>query len=498
MTLAQAVKSIGIIGCGPSGAGALKAFIAEGTFDRIKAFEKRSDFGGLWNYTAETDIGAVPIPNTDPKIDLLAKLCKQTNEYVWPAAVYDFLDTNVPRDIMSYAGFPFDKSLPLFPHREDVRKYLKEYSEDLRPYVSFDTKVVDVDYVDGKWQVTSRPVTVETEGAATPSSIEGLKDTVETFDALLLSVGNYDLPYIPEKEGVEEWVAKYPRTIMHTKDYRSPKQVCDMVSKDGNIVVIGNSASAGDLCYQIATRENRKVYKSKRSESKHPAGISDLIKDVGDIAKFDAATKSVLIVDGTVIENVELVIYATGYLKSYPFLNKNVTDKFPLLTDGLRVLNVYEHIFPFYYPNLAILGLGRFVLPTRTSETQGCYISKVWSGKIALPPVEEMIKWENDRVALKGPAKAFHDLPFPEDVVYSHNLNEQIIAAGGGLVPHTWDAEEIIIRSLVMKVKVAYIKYRQDTGISANSYQELIDANYLEPLEVSEEKAQLLLQSPGQ
>ncbi|KAG7192451.1 uncharacterized protein KQ657_001852 [Scheffersomyces spartinae] len=498
MTVNPNIKSIAVIGCGPSGAGALKAFLAEGTFDRVKAFERRSDFGGLWNYTTETDIGAVPIPNTDPTIDLKAKLCKQTNKYVWPAAVYDYLDTNVPRDIMSYAEFPFDDSLPLFPHREDVRKYLNNYSEELKPYVAFNTKVVDVDYVDGKWQVTSRPVSIETEGGLKRSEDEGLEDTVETFDAILLSVGNYDLPYIPEKDGIEEWIAKYPGSIIHTKDYRSPQQVCGMVSKEGNILVVGNSASAGDLCFQIATQEKRLVYKSIRSKSKHPAGTSELTREVGDIEKFDADSKSVHIKNGTIIENVELIIFATGYLKSYPFLNKNVTAKFPLLTDGLRVLNVYEHIFPFYYPNLAILGLGRFVLPTRTSETQGCYVSKVWSGKLTLPPVEDMIKWEKDRVAIKGPGKAFHDLPFPDDVNYSQNLNQQIIAAGGGLVPHVWTAKEIIIRALMVQVKVGYIKYKQASGMSATSYQELIDAGYLEPFEVSEENARYFLDNVTQ
>ncbi|KAG2731677.1 hypothetical protein G9P44_005264 [Scheffersomyces stipitis] len=486
------IQSIAVIGAGPSGAGCVKALLKENKFAKVQAFEKRPGFGGLWNHTDETDALTTPVPSEKSTLDIEPIFNEQTESYKWASPVYDYLDTNVPKDIMTYAGIKFPEECPVFPHRSDVLKYMVEYSKELIPYIRFNTKVVDLTLLpDQKWQVTSRLVVKETKGGKVSSSAPGFQDTVEIYDAVVIATGNYDVPYIPDRQGMAEWAEAYPGTITHVKSYRNPQQ---FEAAKGKIVVVGNSASGGDLAYQLATELKRDIYKSKRSENLLPAGQSELIKDVPDIVKFNVKDRSLELKDGSILHDVDHVIFATGYLKSFPFLNHlNETDK-PLLTDGHKVHGNYQHIILYNYPNLAIIGLARYVLPTRTSETQGCWLAKIWSGRVALPSVEDMQEWEAKRVEWKGNGKQFHDLLFPEDVHYCNTLNGQVLKSvenedteNKGLIPHTWDKEQTALRGSIKGIKEAYIQYRAKTGKLAHSYQELIDAHFIDSFIISDE-----------
>lgn len=489
--VAGPIKSVAIIGAGPSGAGAAKAFIKEATFVKVQVYEKRDSFGGLWNYTVETDADTTPVPCESSSLDVKPIFNSETNKYVWSSPVYDYLDTNVPKDIMTYADSKFGDDVPVFPHRSDVLQYLKAYSRELTPYIKFSTKVVEVSFNQdtSKWKVVSRAVAPATNGGSSASADS--PDDIEYYDAVVLAIGNYDIPYIPNRDGMKEWAEKYPGSITHVKAFRNPDQFKDL---PGKIVVVGNSASGGDLAYQLATYLDRPIYKSKRSENLLPAGESDLITDVGDIRRFDAATKSLILNDGSVLQDVDAVIFATGYLKSFPFL-KLPANSPPLLTDGHKVHGTYQHIILYNYTNLAIIGLTRFVLPTRTSETLGCWLSKVWSGKVSLPTLSEMKTWEEDRIKWKGNGKQFHDLLFPEDVKYNNELNRQIFESikdlpelQKGLLPKIWDKEQTALRGSLKSIKEAYIRYKQKTGKLAQSYQELIDANVIDKVLVTDEE----------
>lgn len=485
------IKSVAVIGGGPSGSGSAKALLRERKFTTIKIFEKRPDFGGLWNYTAETDALTTPVPSESATFDVKPILAESGN-YIWASPVYDYLDTNVPKDIMTYAETPFPEDLPVFPHRSDVLKYLREYAAELEPYIVFGTKVVEAIYVEerAQWRLTSRKVCVETKGGSVASQESGFQDVVEHFDAVVIATGNYDIPYIPNRPGMAAWNDKYPGTITHVKSFRNPQQFAD---EKGKVVIVGNSASAGDLAYQLATELNRTIYKSKRSENLLPAGQTDLIVDVPDIERFDADSRTVFLTDGSSLEDVGKVVFATGYLKSFPFL-KVPEGAPPLLSDGHKCHGTYQHVILYHYPNLAIIGLARYVLPTRTAETQGCWLAKIWSNRVQLPSFAEMQKWEADRETVKGNGKQFHDLLYPEDVKYCNFLNQQILHSvrklpveEQGLLPKVWDKEQTALRGSIKLLKEAYIQYKARTGKLARSYQELIDANVIDKVVLTDE-----------
>lgn len=459
-------KSIAVIGAGPSGAAMAKALLRERCF-RIKVFERRSQFGGLWNYRGETDI--VPIPSEKP---YFVKPILDNDNIIWPTPAYEHLDTNVPKDVMTYGSIQFTDSLPIFPHRSDVNEYMQKYAEEIRLVTQLETIVVLVTRSIDKWKVVSRLVCQETLGGQVEG--EKVRDEVEYFDAIAIAVGNYDVPYLPSKPGMDEWNSRLPNSISHVKTFKSCAQFANV---EGNIVVVGNSASAADICYQLAEGLQKNIYKSKRSDNPLPVSPSTRIIEKPDIHHFDSFSKTVVFVDGTKTENVDNIIFATGYLKSFPFLKEFDQSSTPLITDGQMVHGTYQHIILYNFPNLAVLGLPKFVLPARTSESQACWLAKVWSGKLQIPSREKMAEWEQQRLELKGPGREFHDLKFPEDVKYCNSLNAQVLqnieSTGIGLKPMVWDKHQTRVRASMKRIKEAYVKYRTSTGKLAVNYEEL-------------------------
>lgn len=459
------IRSIAVIGAGPSGAAIAKALLKEKTFETIKVFERRKEFGGLWNYCSETD--PVPVPSEKPyRVEPII----EGNKVIWPTPAYELLDTNVPKDVMTYGSLQFPDSLPIFPHRSDVNVYMHEYAEEIRPITQFNAAVVLVIRTSDKWSVISRTVNPELFNG----SILSEKDVTETFDAVAIAVGNYDVPYLPLKSGIVNWNKEYPGSISHVKTFKSPKE---FEKHAGNIVVVGNSASAADICFQIAEGLQRTVIKSKRSANQMPASPSDKIIERPDIDYLDAELRTVYYVDGTKTENVDRIIFATGYLKSFPFLENLDQSNAPIVTNGQMVHGTYQHVILYNYPNLAVLGLPKFVLPARTSESQACWLAQVWSGRISLPTKSEMVEWENSRLQEKGSGKKFHDLNFPEDVRYCNQLNKMVFdninRSGIGLRPKAWDKHQTKIRASMKHIKEAYVMFRTAKGRVASNYEEL-------------------------
>lgn len=454
------IKDIAVIGAGPCGAGFTKALLAENAFSKIKVYERREKFGGLWNYTqlkSKCKEQVVKIPSINPN-ESVTKINAE-GESFFESPVYKYLDANVPKDLMAYNNYPFDDNVPLFPRHDQILNYIERYSKEITDNVSFNEEVTSVKFIKEikKWQVIS-------------NSLKNQEKTTELYDAVAIATGSYDKPMIPDVPGLKEWSEKYPSSVLHAKSYDEPAQFL----KDKTILVVGNSASGADIAYQLATGLDRTIYKSIRSENPLPAGKDDRIKDVPDLSRFDPISKTVHFKDGSKLENVDRIIFATGYLKSIPFIKDE-----PLITDGQKVHGLYKHLIYYNNPTLAVIGLPRFVLPTRLAETQGCWLARIWSGRIELPPLEEMIKFDK---SITCEDRKYHDLNYPKDVDYSNELNEQVKKAIGdyGYFAVHWDEEQTKIRSAIKQIKEGYIKYMKDKGRPAYSLKELEDAKYFE------------------
>lgn len=47
----------------------------------------------------------------------------------------------------------------------------------------------------------------------------------EDFDAVVVSTGDFDAPYVPDTPGLAEWARAHPERIYHARQYRSPEAV---------------------------------------------------------------------------------------------------------------------------------------------------------------------------------------------------------------------------------------------------------------------------------
>ena len=76
------------------------------------------------------------------------------------------------------------------------------------------------------------------------------------------------------------------------------------------------------------------------------------IKVVPTIRTFEE--ESIMLSDGTRLDGVDIVIFATGYHFSFPFL-EGLRGK--THTDGYKVHGLYHHTFDIENPGIAFIGL---------------------------------------------------------------------------------------------------------------------------------------------
>ena len=90
-----------------------------------------------------------------------------------------------------------------------------------------------------KWVV--RAVTLRIRG-----KVAGLVERNVQFDLVVVASGHYNMPKIPDIEGLGEWKAVYPGRVIHSKQYRSPGKYGGQ-----NVLVIGAGVSALDICREL-------------------------------------------------------------------------------------------------------------------------------------------------------------------------------------------------------------------------------------------------------
>ncbi|GMM33480.1 N,N-dimethylaniline monooxygenase [Saccharomycopsis crataegensis] len=416
------IKDVIIIGAGPCGAGFTKSLLQDRSkYRSIRVFERRSVAGGLWNYDD------VDEPLTlGPSTHAINPKNSNTGKYLWPTAAHKDLDTNIPYELMQYNTFKWTEKRRLFPTRSEVLKYFQTYSEAIEDYVEYNTSVVSVKQLDDlKWEVVVRPVSTETEGSLKQSFESGFEDRVFIADAVVIATGHYDIPRIPDFKGLKSWHQKYPGSIIHSKSFKSPE---DYSAKD-KILIIGNSASAVDIIVHLKSKWNTEIdiYNSIRSKNNDSSITIPGLTAVSEISQFNASEQSVEFKDGKRITGINKIIFATGFLRTFPFLEDINSSNKPLLKSGNRIHGLWRHILSYEYPGLAVAGVPKYGGPMALAEVQGAWLSRVFLGEIDLPSINLMNKWEKDREGKLGhDAPNFHFLLHPEDVSYYNMLVREV------------------------------------------------------------------------
>jgi len=138
----------------------------------------------------------------------------------------------------------------------------------------------------------------------------------------VLSNGHYSEPYVPYVPGL--W--SFPGTVVHSRWWRSPAQF------DGkNVLIVGSHASGSDVCRELAVRDEqlaadgisvtRRITQSVRAGEKDAGAVEGerpgwlgRIHGVSEVGGVEGGV--VVLKNGSRLEGVEVIVYATGYLYS--------------------------------------------------------------------------------------------------------------------------------------------------------------------------------------
>ena len=448
-SLLSTIRHIAIIGGGPTGLAVAKYLLAEKAFDKIDIFEQRVSVEGTWHYSPTSSHDKVDISQTNPvqvlENPIWEKAQDGSSAPQFTTAMYDNLETNIPKPLMQFSDKPFPDETQLFPPRQVVSQYIREYSAEVEHLIQFQTQVQDIRLLSGdcdQWLVKCR-------------QLETGQETEDVYDAVAICTGHYTVPYVPDIPGLKSWQDAYPGCVSHSKLYRTPETF-----RNKKVVVVGNSASGIDIANQVSIEAQHPLLISQRSESflMTSAGLPGRLQLRPPIEEFlptSDGRRAVRFADGQVEENVDSVVFCTGYFYSFPFLPSLHSR---LITDGLRVHDMYQHLFHIDHPSLAFLVLPMRVLPFPLSEAQAAVVARLWSGRLTLPSRDQMRDWEAHTLQENGDGKAFHTLNFPKDFNYHNSLCDWASKTDTmvGKRAHRWNEEETWMRQLFPILKRAF------------------------------------------
>ncbi|XP_065698040.2 flavin-containing monooxygenase 5-like isoform X2 [Patagioenas fasciata] len=405
----MAALRVAIIGAGASGLCALKSCLDEGLVPTC--FERSGDIGGLWRFEEHSEEGR--------------------------ASIYRSVIINTSKEMMCFSDFPIPEDFPNYMHNSKIMEYFRMYAQHfhLLRHIRFRTSVCRVskcpDFATtGQWEVVT-----ESEG----------KQEAAVFDAVLVCTGHHCEAHLPLSSfpGLEKFEGWY----LHSRDYKSPQSFS---GKRVVVVGAGNSgvdiavelshtaeqvflstkrgtwvlhrlADGGypfDFSYirrsiqllrslvphnvsnfflerKLNTRFDHALYGLQprhRIFEQHPTVNDDLPNRIisgrvlvkPNIQEFTET--SAIFEDGTK-EDIDTVVFATGYSFSFPFLEgcvKVVENQIPL----------YKFMFPpdLEKPTLAFIG---FIQPLGAimpiSELQCRWATRVFKGLQHLPPPADML-----------------------------------------------------------------------------------------------------------
>ncbi|KAM6217252.1 flavin-containing monooxygenase 5-like [Rhynchocyon petersi] len=429
------VKRIAVIGAGVSGLGAIKSCLEE-ELEPI-CFEQSKDIGGVWRY--------------------------EENPEDHKAHVYKSVICNTSKEMTAYSDYPAPDRFPNYLHNSKIMEYIGMYARhfNLNKYIKFQSKVCSVKKhhnfaSTGQWEVV-----VERDG----------KQEGHIFDGVMVCSGLYKDSVLPLESfpGIEKFRGVY----FHSCDYRTSEKFAD---KKILVIGIGNSGAdiaceLGNVAKQVflSTRRGTWIW-NRVSDNGYPMDVVQftrfksilndclptfLINHMSENklnAKFnhdiyglqpqhrflshqgtfsddlpnriisgrvlvkpnvkEFTETSAIFEDGTK-EDIDAIIFATGYTFSFPFFESD-----PTILDSQY--SMFKFVFPprLEKPTLAFIGILQPVGATiPTSELQSRWAVRVFKGLNKLPSMNEMladIKQKRNNLGkqfLKSPRVAFR-VPF--------------------------------------------------------------------------------------
>jgi thioredoxin reductase len=387
-----------VIGAGSSGLASCQVLHARGL--RFDCFEAGSQVGGNWRYGNDNGM----------------------------SSAYRSLHANSSRRGMQYTSFPMPDSYPTYLGHATLARYLDDFVDNFgfRDQIRLRTEVTSaVPAAGGGWDVTVR----RRETGA---------ERTQRYGAVLVANGHHWDPRYPEPA----FPGVFTGEQLHSHDYRTPEPFAGR-----RVLVLGIGNSACDIateCSRVAARTLLAVRRGAHIVPKHlfgrptdhltfqrlgsraplwlqrravallvrlaqgdvtryglprperrllcaPPTVSDSLLsrlDHGDITvkptieRFDG--DRVCFTDGSA-EQVDVVIYGTGYKISFPFLSEAVPGARP------GEVRLFHRVVPPDLPGLYFIGLVQPVGATMpVAEVQSEWVGDLLQGRAALPPQAQM------------------------------------------------------------------------------------------------------------
>lgn len=290
------------------------------------------------------------------------------------------------RQLSEFPGFPMPDDYPAYPRHDRILRYIQAFARhhDLERHITFGVRVESARRRDGGgWIVTTN------QGEA------------RSYDALCVATGTTWFPRVPDVPG------QFDGEMYHSSRYRSPREF-----EGKRVLIVGGGNSAADIACDAARSAARAFISLRRGYHFIPKFIFGTPADVfshngpqlprwleervfgflinrilvGDLTRFGLpkpdhpilrshpimntqilhhlghgdlharkdvqafAGRTVRFEDG-VTEEIDLVLWATGYDKRFPFLDEADLDR------RGDALDLYLNVFHRRYGDLFFVGL---------------------------------------------------------------------------------------------------------------------------------------------
>lgn len=402
-----------VIGAGPSGLAVCKALEQAGI--AFVCFDAGRSVGGVWDVEGGYGGG------------------------------YRSLHTNTSRDKMAYSDFPFPEDTPVFPDHRQMLAYFNAYADHfaLRKNIRLNSRVESAaPNEDGSWKIRLESGEEHRFSACVVSTGQYSKERWPdpeppgTFAGDVMHASDYLDPQTPIDcrgkrvvvVGLGSSAAEIATELAGGKDGEPIAAQTLLSARSGRYIMpkfLGgfpldsNAAHASselpEAVLQIPEAERLQMAQTligaafakiqeqmgyardwglpdpafpiwgerpTLSDGFIPALVEGRVQPRGAIDAFDDG--KVRFADGSVDE-VDVVIYATGYKIRFPFLEREVLGSTP------KDLALYRRVVHPHRPNLYFIGFTRVLCSLWTlSEQQAEWLAKVLTGSIELPQQDVM------------------------------------------------------------------------------------------------------------
>ncbi|KIJ63997.1 hypothetical protein HYDPIDRAFT_91130 [Hydnomerulius pinastri MD-312] len=382
-----------IIGGGPCGLVALRNLLHRAEFTDVQLVERRDNIGGLLFL-----ISRYHPPQDNSGVDRVD----------WDSPAYPGLIGNVLPEFLSFSGKPFPAPTrpdQPFPTLRETYDYLEDFA---RPFFETRkirlnhevTRVEEVEEADGGgWRVVMTDWTTGESGVRKE----------ERWDAVIITTVWFENAYYPNVEGLHE--LKETGKVRHAKTWKGPNGY-----EGKRVVVIGNANSANEMAAQLAPVAQLPIYRSTRRISIFPSLPDNRIEDVGPVVRYSstaAGEKVTVHLQDRNIENVDCVLFGTGYYPDVPYLRVlepksrtegSIRQLIPLTDQTIqpaRIPSLYQQVLYAHNSSLAFIGALVSFIPFAFADLTSTWLAGVWSGRIHITTsvedrlLDEQLRLEN-------------------------------------------------------------------------------------------------------